>query len=50
MLLTLARRAGLEFQMTDTRQNFHNHQNLKSFEYSKPDFDGFSKILVVFDG
>ena len=27
-----------------------NNQNLKHFLYSKPDFDGFGKILAVFDG
>ena len=27
-----------------------NYQNLKDFLYSKPDFDSFSQILVVFDG
>ena len=27
-----------------------NYQNLKGFLYYKPDFDGFSKILAVFDG
>jgi len=27
-----------------------NHQNGKGFMYSKPDFDGLSKILAVFEG
>ena len=27
-----------------------NNQNLKRFMYSKPDFDGLSKILAVFEG
>ena len=49
LCMSYASHQGCNFKWRTPVKIAGNKQNLKRFLYSKPDFDGFHKILAVFD-